>query len=125
MAGDDTAYDTRPDGAEPESLRGFWGKIGRVAGQVPFVEDAVAAYYCATDPLTPSTVKGILVGALVYFVLPADLIPDFLAGLGYTDDATVLMTALSAVGSQLRTSHRNAARSFLGKPPLATGPDAP
>jgi uncharacterized membrane protein YkvA (DUF1232 family) len=39
--------------------------------------------------------------AIVYFVTPADFIPDFIAGLGLFDDAAVLTWALSAVGRTL------------------------
>ena len=67
--------------------RGFWRKVRRNLGRVPFVEEAVAAYICATDSNTPLAVKAVLMGALAYFVVPADCIPDFIAGFGYTDDA--------------------------------------
>ena len=47
--------------------------------------DEMAAYYCARDPKTPFRVKA----ALAYFVMPVDVIPDLIAVLGFTDDATV------------------------------------
>lgn len=93
--------------------RGFWGKLRRVFGKVPFLEDATAAYYCATDPETPSSVKAVLMAALAYFVLPADMIPDFIVGLGFTDDATVFLTALSLVSGHMRARHRQQARRAL------------
>jgi len=94
---------------------GFWDKLRRTAGRVPFVEDALAAYYCATDRATPLFVKAVLMGALAYFVIPTDVIPDFIVGLGYTDDASVLAAALAAVRANLRASHYAAARAFLGR----------
>ncbi len=94
---------------------GFWDKLRRTAGRVPFVEDALAAYYCATDRATPLFVKAVLMGALAYFVIPTDVIPDFIVGLGYTDDASVLAAALAAVRSNMRDSHYAAARAFLGR----------
>ena len=36
--------------------RRFWDKLKRVAGKIPFAEDLVAAFFCATDPSTPSRV---------------------------------------------------------------------
>jgi len=93
----------------------FWDKVLKVAGRVPFVEDAVAAYYCAMDPATPARVRTILIGALAYFVVPADMIPDFITGFGFADDATVLTAAITAVGSHIRRRHRAAARTFLRK----------
>ena len=56
----------------------FWRKTRRVAASLPFAEDLLAAYYCAFDRGTPLAVKTSLVGALAYFVLPADVIPDVL-----------------------------------------------
>ena len=50
--------------------KGFWAKVRRTLGRVPFLEEAVAAYYCAIDRETPVQVKAILMGALAYFVLP-------------------------------------------------------
>src|SRR4029450_5055755 len=67
---------------ERKVRRDFWSKLKRFAGMVPFVEDLVAAYYCALDPATPMRVRGMLLAALAYFILPVDLIPDMIAGLG-------------------------------------------
>ncbi len=93
----------------------FWDKLRRTLGRVPFVEDALAAYHCATDRSTPLYVKAVLMGALAYFIVPSDVIPDFIAGLGYTDDAAVLAAAIAAVRSSLKPEHFAAARTFLGK----------
>ncbi len=92
---------------------GFWDKLRKTLGRVPFIEDALAAYYCATDGKTPIYVKALLMGALAYFIIPSDVIPDFIAGLGYTDDAAVLAAAIGAVRSALRPEHFDAARAFL------------
>ena len=92
---------------------GFWQKIRTNLGKVPFTEDAVAAYYCATDRNTPTYVKAVLMGAIAYFIIPTDVIPDFIVGLGFTDDAAVLMAALSAISGHLKPEHRSRARDFL------------
>ncbi|MEM9331537.1 MAG: YkvA family protein [Pseudomonadota bacterium] len=92
---------------------GIWSKIRKTAGRIPFMDDVVAAYYCALDPETPAKVRGTLLAALAYFVMPVDSIPDFLAGFGLTDDITVLTVALSIVSGHLKESHREAARRFL------------
>jgi len=95
---------------ETQVERGFWGKLRRTVGRVPFMEEAVAAYFCAFDPQTPRTVKAMLLAALAYFVVPSDLIPDFIAGLGFTDDATVLFMTLRAVAGAITPRHRRLAR---------------
>jgi uncharacterized membrane protein YkvA (DUF1232 family) len=115
--------DEQPPEFDPEKLQhdeqfvreGLVDKVRRTLRLVPFIEDALAAYYCAVDPITPGWVKGILFGALAYFILPSDVIPDFLAGLGYTDDASVLLAALKAVHMNITDSHRERARQFLDK----------
>lgn len=96
----------------PEPRR-FWRKLGRVLADMPFAEDLVAGYLCALDRDTPRQVRAVLLGAAAYFVLPADLIPDLLAGVGFTDDAAVLTAALTAVGRHLRPRHRAEARRCL------------
>jgi uncharacterized membrane protein YkvA (DUF1232 family) len=100
---------------EARVRRGFWSKVKRVAARLPFAEDLLSAYYCAFDRTTPIQVKAALLGALAYFVLPIDLVPDILPVLGYADDAAVLATALRLVASHIRPEHREAARQALAR----------
>lgn len=100
---------------ERKVRRDFWAKLRRFAGQVPFVEDFVAAYYCALDPTTPMRVRGMLLAALAYFILPFDLIPDMIPGLGFTDDAAVLAAVFGLVSSHITPIHRAAAARALDK----------
>lgn len=93
----------------------FWPKLAKVFASIPFAEDAVAAYYCAFDRATPLKVKGILLGALAYFVLPIDAIPDFILGLGFTDDMAVLVTAITMIRSHLKPEHYEKARETLAR----------
>jgi len=92
---------------------GFWAKVRKTLGRVPFLEEAVGAYYCAVDPDTPLHVKAIIMGALAYFVIPTDLIPDFIASLGYTDDAMVFYAALRTIAPHIKDHHRDQARRTL------------
>ena len=94
--------------------RRFWPTLKRAMRQVPFSRDLVAAYYCAMDPATPMRTRGILLGALAYFVLPFDFMPDMLPVLGFTDDAAVLATAIRLVSGHITSDHRQAARAALG-----------
>ena len=96
--------------------RGFWKKLLQLTGRIPFAEDLAAAYFCATDPKTPTRVKGILLAALAYFVMPVDLIPDFVAGFGFTDDAAVLATAIGLVSGHVKERHHTRARAALCLP---------
>ena len=100
---------------EARLRRGFWRKAGNVIANLPFAEDLLAAHYCAFDRQTPLRVKAALLGALAYFVLPADAIPDVLPVIGYSDDAAVLATAIKLVASHLTADHRQAAQRTLAR----------
>jgi uncharacterized membrane protein YkvA (DUF1232 family) len=93
--------------------RRFWEKLKRLAGRIPFAEDLVAAFYCATDPATPKRVKLILLGAVAYFVLPTDAVADFLPLIGFADDAAVLAAAVTQVAGSITEDHRAKARKAL------------
>jgi len=94
-------------------LNNFWSKARRVLGRVPFLEDAVAAYYCARDPGTPTQVKAVLFGALAYFILPTDLVPDILTAFGFVDDAAIITYAYRKVADYVTDAHRRKARTAL------------
>ncbi|UYO54232.1 YkvA family protein [Rhodopseudomonas palustris] len=99
---------------DPEQVRRrFWRKIKSVAVRLPFVEDILAAYYCAFDRQTPRHVQIALLGAIAYFVLPFDFLPDILPVLGFTDDAAILATALRMVASNITPEHREAASAAM------------
>jgi len=96
------------------TVRGeFWRKLQRFAAQLPFTEDLLTAYYCAFDRQTPNHVRAVLLGALAYFVLPFDFMPDVLPIIGFTDDAAVIAGALKLIWSNIQPSHRDAAREAL------------
>ena len=103
------------NGTDEDALRGsFWHKLRRTVGQLPFAEDLLAAYYCAFDRATPVSVKATLLGAIAYFVLPTDAVPDYIPIIGYTDDAAVLAIAVKLVSDHIKPEHRQAARQQLG-----------
>lgn len=98
---------------EEDVRRNFWRKLRHLVSQLPFAEDLVTAHYCAFDRETPSHVKAALIGALAYFVLPTDAIPDVIPVIGYGDDAAVLAAAIKLVTSHITPEHREAARRTL------------
>jgi uncharacterized membrane protein YkvA (DUF1232 family) len=114
-----------PDQDDERLVRSrFWGKLRRVASRTSFAREALAAYLCAVDPATPMRVKAVLLSALAYFIIPTDAIPDFIAGLGFTDDAAVLFTVWRTVGPEIKETHRERARAVLegGLPQDDAGP---
>ena len=99
-----------------ESVRKqFWRKLKGLAVRLPFAEDLLPAYDCAFDRQTPRHVQAALLGAIAYFVLPFDFVPDMLPVLGFTDDAAVLATALRMVASHITPDHREAARAAIAR----------
>src|SRR5262245_18402365 len=88
-------------------------KLKRVVAQVPFTEDLLADYSAAFDRQTPRHVQASLLGALAYFILPFDFVPDVMPMLGFTDDAAVLATAIRMVATHITSEHREAARTAL------------
>jgi uncharacterized membrane protein YkvA (DUF1232 family) len=121
MSTDQTGFATADFTSKPENFardrdnvrKNFWRKLKRVVSNIPFAEDLLAAYYCAFDRQTPRHVQAALIGALAYFILPFDFIPDFLPVLGFTDDAAVLATAIRLVATHITSEHREAARAAL------------
>ena len=51
--------------------------------------------------------KAMIIGALGYFILPADLIPDVIAGVGFTDDLAALGAIISALASCITIEMQN------------------
>jgi uncharacterized membrane protein YkvA (DUF1232 family) len=101
-------------GSREERVRAkFWPTVKRALRSIPFMEDVAAAYYAMLDPATPTAARLTLIGALAYFVAPIDIVPDFIVALGFVDDATVLLAAISAVRNSIRDEHRDAARRAL------------
>jgi uncharacterized membrane protein YkvA (DUF1232 family) len=110
---DFAALGRRAAADEAELRRKFWRKVKREAAGIPLVEEVLTAYYCAFDRNTPIYVKVVLVGAIVYFVVPDDLVPDTLLGLA--DDAAVLGVAFKLMSSHIKSEHRQAAQNAVAR----------
>ena len=92
---------------------GVWPKFRKVAARIPFARDLLAVYYSARDEETPLQAKGLMFAALAYFVLPTDVLPDFITGLGFTDDAAVLFALFNVVGRSIKPRHKQHAADTL------------
>lgn len=102
-------------GNENSVKRDFFPKLARALANAPFAEELVAAYYCAFDRATPVKAKGIVLAALAYFIMPLDAVPDFILGLGFTDDMAVLIAAISTIRTHMKPHHRDMARATLDR----------
>ncbi|OPX45469.1 hypothetical protein CLHUN_08390 [Ruminiclostridium hungatei] len=93
--------------------KGFVDKVKETAAKVPFVADAVSLYFCALDEKTPLLARITAFGALAYFILPIDAIPDLVPIAGYTDDAGAIAAALIALTPYISDEHRQKAKDWL------------
>jgi uncharacterized membrane protein YkvA (DUF1232 family) len=100
----------------------FWPTLKRAVRQVPFSRDLIAAYYCAIDRRTPTRVRGVLLAALAYFVMPLDFLPDMFVLVGFTDDVAVLAAAFRMIQGHIADRHYEAADLALAdNPDIADG----
>lgn len=74
--------------------------------RVKFAADVRALYAFLRDPRAPAQGKIVAVGALLYFILPVDLVPDILPIIGFADDAAVIAGAVSFLNTQLAAYRR-------------------
>lgn len=81
--------------SEPK-LAGKLSKVAKKAGQ-KLVYAALLLYYVLKSPSVKKGDKTTIVGALGYFILPLDLLPDFIPFAGFTDDLSAILLALHAV----------------------------
>ncbi|MEO1159863.1 MAG: YkvA family protein [Pseudomonadota bacterium] len=115
IEGDDILMPGTYDRNEETVRKGFWSKLKRNLARVPLADQVVAAYYAAFDPATPFRTKAMLLAALAYFVMPFDVVPDFIVGFGFTDDMTVLLTAFGLIRSHVTDAHLERARETVEK----------
>lgn len=81
---------------------GFSQKIRGLNRKLRFITDAIALFRYMSDPDVHWSKKAIVVGALLYFIIPVDSIPDIAPIVGYLDDAGVVTAAVKYLGKQLK-----------------------
>lgn len=96
---------------------GFWEKVKTVAVKagVKVIYTALKLYYAAKNEKTPAWAKSVIFGALGYFILPVDLIPDVMPVVGFTDDLGVLLAAIAAVAIYVTPDVKAQAKEQLSK----------
>ena len=83
--------------------QGFLRKLARYALRLGrrVVEQLYGLYYMLLAEATPMRSKMVIVGALLYFVSPIDLVPDILGPLGFSDDLAVIALVFKQVKEHL------------------------
>lgn len=84
----------------------LWDKIKKIAGKVgrEVVYNAMLLYYALDSPSLSLKERALVLGALGYLILPADLVPDFIPMLGYTDDAAAIYAVIKKIGKAVDDS---------------------
>ena len=83
--------------SENYSEDSFWDKIKttlKKAGS-KLIYQALQLFYAMQNPDCPIAIKGAIIAALGYFILPIDLVPDFLPVVGFADDLTAISSAIA------------------------------
>ena len=101
---------------KPFRSRDFWNKLKRSARKAgkTLVYHALQLFYAAQRPETPKWAKGVIYGALAYFINPLDAIPDALPG-GFVDDLSVLAGAVAMVALHITPDVSRQARNTLSE----------
>ncbi|MGN8157969.1 YkvA family protein [Salinisphaera sp. RV14] len=118
--------DDRPTGAPetPDALRAyagqysetrFWTKMSRVFKRAGYelLEKALWLHYAARRTDTPAWARATAYGALAYFILPFDAIPDWLVGYGFTDDLGAITLAVATISRYIDADVRRRATAKL------------
>ena len=101
--------------ARQYSDESFWDKLLRFAQTAgsEVVERALQLYFAAQDPDTPKWAKGVIFGALGYFIFPVDAIPDVIPVVGYADDLGVLAAAIASVAMYITPAVKEKAQAKM------------
>ncbi len=93
------------------SEKSFWEKLGGFALKAgrEVAQSALVLFYCLMDSDTPHWARTVIIGALGYFIVPLDAIPDFTPAVGFADDLGVLASALAVVALHIKGEHKDKA----------------
>jgi len=95
----------------------FWGKVRSAAKKagVKVIYLALVLYYVLVSESTNAKNRSIIIGALGYFILPIDILPDTIPALGYTDDFALLVAVFFAVKNSVTPAIEAKAKKKLGQ----------
>ena len=117
---DDNTQSTEEESLSPTSTKRYdpkrlWQKISGHAKQAgrEVVNYTLQLHYAAQRPGTPLWAKRTAYGAIAYFILPMDAVPDFIVGAGYTDDLGALALAVTTLAAYIDDEVRGQARTQL------------
>lgn len=88
--------------------------VARWAG-AKVVYAVLLLYYVLRNPNVSMADKSKIYGALGYFILPTDLILDFIPLAGYSDDMAAIMWAIHTVRRNITPEIKSQAKEKLGE----------
>ena len=93
----------------------FWNKVLSMAKKagLKLIYIALLLYYTLQSRNVSTKDKAIIYGALGYFILPIDIIPDYIPIIGYTDDMSILIYAYNRIKSNIDDNIREKAKHKL------------
>lgn len=102
---------------ENYSETGLWNKVKKFAKKagVKVIYLVLLLYYVLQSETVSMLDKGKIYGALGYFILPFDLIPDAIPVVGYTDDLAALVACVIAVSSNITPEIEEKAKAKLSE----------
>lgn len=103
--------DRRLDG---NGLRDKLAQAASAAGR-EVVEKSLWLYFAARNPATPQWAKSTVYGALAYFIMPLDAIPDLIPAAGYTDDLGVLAIAVATIARYIDDDVKRKTSAMLSR----------
>ena len=97
------------------SEEGLWEKIRKNIAKigVKVIYQALLLFYVAQSPNCPAKIKAGIIGALGYLISPLDLIPDFMPGIGFADDAAAIAAAVALAQVYINDEIRAQARAKI------------
>ena len=89
----------------------FTNFVRHMGKNLSFIRTAIVLYFCMRDPDTPKYIKAVIVGALGYLILPTDMVPDSIVGLGWVDDLAVITATMKLASKYIKPTHRELAKA--------------
>lgn len=86
-------------------------KVFKIAGR-GLTEKLFLLYNLFTDSKVPKNVKLVIASGLSYFILPFDSIPDFLVGIGFSDDLAVILGVVYMLTTHITDEHKQNAKQM-------------
>ena len=103
---------SQTDEGKETIINGFEEKVKKLGSMGPFINQLHQMYakFCSMKASPPQL--AVLGSALLYFILPVDVIPDYILPVGYIDDAIAVQLVLDRFAKKLQENPNGSNDSF-------------